>query len=360
MNITAIIANRNEYAENLTRTISSIRRQGVTIDVITDKPAMGCGWRRHEGILKCKTDGVFLCDGHMEFDDGFFDNIRCDLAKNPDDLLCTRMQSVDRDWNPMGGLYAGAFIRTMQQWGSGEYIPISGTWRKGDQGNGPIGCVMGANYALTKTAYERMGRPLGMLRAWGCDEELLSIACWMTGGKVRLVDGVASHMYAAPRVGGREILIDEIVRVWANREAMLQAIPMHEKERDEYRAWMERSVVVQKNKAAILMDAKKRKQDIYRLCAALSGGSMTWEQYRRKWINKEPTEGMVKQKKTAEKPKKQNVPNLTTQMHGVKCPHCHVMHDPKQLTVTHTYANKNRRHICEACEKPFISIYKPA
>jgi DNA-directed RNA polymerase subunit RPC12/RpoP len=49
--------------------------------------------------------------------------------------------------------------------------------------------------------------------------------------------------------------------------------------------------------------------------------------------------------------------NPTTPMRGVKCPHCQSVHDPKSLTVSHTYSNGNRRHNCPHCGNNFISVF---
>lgn len=49
--------------------------------------------------------------------------------------------------------------------------------------------------------------------------------------------------------------------------------------------------------------------------------------------------------------------NKVTIMPSVKCPHCGATHDPKKLKVNHTYPNGNRRHVCETCGKPFVSVH---
>ena len=51
------------------------------------------------------------------------------------------------------------------------------------------------------------------------------------------------------------------------------------------------------------------------------------------------------------------IQNPVAVMPPVKCGHCGAMHDPKALTVNHTYPNGMRRHICPACRNPFVSKY---
>lgn len=50
-------------------------------------------------------------------------------------------------------------------------------------------------------------------------------------------------------------------------------------------------------------------------------------------------------------------PNLVAVMHGVVCPHCHAVHDPKRLRVSHNVGEGQRRHVCTECGKPFISTF---
>jgi hypothetical protein len=131
MKLTVIISTRDELPQNLNRTMTGLMRHGADVKLIYDHPSMGCGWRRHEGILAVKTEGVFLCDGHMEFSDGYFETLRHELDRTPGDLLCTRMQSVGHDWrvsvDSLGQEtvpYFGAEIVTRDKWQREQYIPI--------------------------------------------------------------------------------------------------------------------------------------------------------------------------------------------------------------------------------------------
>ena len=61
-------------------------------------------------------------------------------------------------------------------------------------------------------------------------------------------------------------------------------------------------------------------------------------------------------KSKSEKTKRSYTQNLTTVMPKVVCPHCKHVHDAKSLKVENTYPNGNRRHFCEGCGRPFVSI----
>jgi len=286
MNLTAIIAARDELPYNLQRTVDGIRGAGVPVDVRHDSPPMGCGWRRHEGIMACPTEGVFLCDGHMEFGEGYFAGIAAELDRTPDALLVTRMQSMSHDWTPKDGMYYGAEIALRDEWPGGQFVPIAAKWRREETGDGDVGAVMGACYAFTRSSYERWGRPLAILRAWGCDEEALSIAAWMTGGRVRLVPGLARHMYQAPRGRAPELSDEEAARVWANRLALLNAIPMPESDRAGLVEWMRRTPWLKTLSDRVNRSLSVRAADVERMRAALESGPMTWRQYVRKWCIK--------------------------------------------------------------------------
>ena len=64
----------------------------------------------------------------------------------------------------------------------------------------------------------------------------------------------------------------------------------------------------------------------------------------------------TKSSKAKIKPKREYTQNLTTVMPLVVCPHCKHGHDAKSIKVNKTYPNGNRRHFCDDCKKPFVSI----
>jgi hypothetical protein len=104
---------------------------------------------------------------------------------------------------------------------------------------------MGACYCLRRDWYFQIGSPLAIFEAWGGDEEILSVATWMMGGRVWLLPVTCGHIWAAPRArpeaadadrqGNRkDILPNEWLAMWANHYAMLAAIPMPESDRARF------------------------------------------------------------------------------------------------------------------------------
>jgi hypothetical protein len=359
MKIEAIISHRNELLSNIHRTYYNLRRHGVSVSLIDDNPAKGCGFRRDQGIMDSKADIVFLCDAHMHFSDGYFDHIRNHLARNGNDLTVSRMQSMDRDWRDIDGeLYAGAEIMLCDSIPGNQYIPIAAKWRREDTGDGPIGAVMGACYAMRRDAYVAMGRPLAILRAWGCDEEMLSISCWLSGGKVQLIAGTAHHMYAAPKPGRGGLTHAEAVEIWANRLAMLSAIPMKPETSARLVAWLKQTAFVAANKDAINTALIDRLPDIQRVNDRLSESSMTLEQYLQEWgrahASKNETEIKREQVRMVDDDeRRQYVQSPVVVDGGLPCPHCGERFGHK---ISHTYPNGNRRRVCGNCAMPFVTI----
>ncbi len=309
MKMLAIIANYRELPDNLSRTVAAIRAQGVDVRVIDDTPQMGCGWRRDQGIVEAQGyDAVFLCDGHMDFTPDYFNTLKKELTKTPESLLVTRMQSLTHEWQPIAGHYAGAYIRLFDSWDVGQQIPIAAKWRTKDLGNGYIGAVMGACYAMTRQAYMDAGRPLAILRAWGGDEEMLSIAFWLRGGGVRLVDGLVRHIYAAPRQGGRMDTPETVAKVWGNRLAMIRALPIPQAEAVELESWVRNTAHWTHYGQAVALELPGRGKDIERTRKALENAPNGWEMYKLQWVEQsEKVTEEAEMKRGRGRPKKQEV-----------------------------------------------------
>jgi hypothetical protein len=96
---------------------------------------------------------------------------------------------------------------------------------------------------------------------------------------------------------------------------------------------------------------------------ALLKCTRTWRQWRAEVCEPEEIDGVQPASMNATADAKPNKPasirNPTAPLHGVKCPHCQTVHDPKRLRVTHTYGNGNRRHPCPTCGNNFISMFRP-
>jgi len=293
MKITAIIAVRDELPENVNRTVAGLARHGVPYKLIEDAPPLGPARRRHEGIMRIRHGAALLCDAHMEFPDGYFEQIAAHLEAHPSDVTVSRKQSVDWKWNDIPGqLYAAAEIQTHIQDPGNQFIPIGAKWRRTDSGDGPVGAVMGACYGVTRDWYDTIGRPLAIPRAWGQDEELLSIASWMRGGRCYLLGGPVRHMYGAPRAKPAPLSRPEAAAVWGNRLATLQATPMSADRRENLVEWLNRTPAMTAMRREIDDSVEKSRGAIERTFAALSNPAMPFADYLEAHCNhqREPTE----------------------------------------------------------------------
>lgn len=375
MKIAAIISHRNELPANLHRTYYHLKSHGIEVELLEDLPAMGCGYRRHQLIMQTKADAVVICDAHMKFSPGYFETVAEHLEKHWTDITVSRMQSLNHDWTEAPGqLYAGAEIRLEDRWPGEQHIPIAAKWRADDGTTGPVGAVMGACYGIHVERYREMGCPLAILRAWGGDEELLSIASWMTGGRVHLIPGTAYHMFAAPRAKHAPLAFHEELQIWANRLAMLTAIPMADTTKIRLLSWLKLNRFVKQNGPMINAEVDRRMPDIERLHEALDGlmaEPITFEQYIEQWGRKQPNnereDAYMAKAAKADKERRETVKepvktkprtctsNIRVMERGTPCPHCGYLWDHR---TTNSYPNQNRRVVCGGCSRPFIIFRK--
>lgn len=361
MKIKAIIAHRNELPANLHRTYYHIKSHGVDVELIEDVKRKGCGYMRHKAIMATDADAVLICDAHMKFSAGYFESVVDHLIKNPNDITVSRMQSIDYDWDDLQGeLYAGAYIKLFDAW-SGNYFPISAKWRRKETGKKHIGAVMGACYGMTVSNYRRMGKPLAILRAWGGDEEALSIACNMTGGNVSIIEGTAYHMFAAPRINLKPMTETETANYWANRLALVYAVPMQEKLKCKLLSHFYRSSYPLNNMHLINQCLDQRKNEIEQMHDTITKvKKVNFVDYVNKYAEDEDPRQEAEYMAKRQKADKQRAKRTYTQAprvvdEGVKCPHCCHCYDHR---ITNTYDNGNRRRVCGSCGKPFITCRK--
>lgn len=362
MKIKAVIAHRYELPANLHRTYYHIRSHGVEVELIEDAEGLGCGYARHKAIMQTDADAVLICDAHMKFSSGYFQSVVDHLSKHPNDITVSQMQSLDYEWDELPGeLYAGAYIKLMDAW-SGNFNPIGAKWRRQKSNSNIICAVMGACYGMTVQNYKRIGQPLSVLRAWGGDEEILSIANWMTGGRVCLIPGTAYHIYAAPRINAKNMTDRELAAFYGNRLAIINAIPMPSNLSKKLIGHLYRNTFPLNNMHLINETMQSRQDDIDRLFHAINKNKkMEFVDYVQRFTEPENSiaEGEYMAKR-AKADKERKVKRQYTQAprvidEGVPCPHCGVRYDHK---VTNTYKHGKKRRLCGNCNKPFITCRK--
>ncbi len=287
-----IIAARGELPVNLTRTVRAASK-AAPVCVVFDgsesgnKPtpeikklarvieitgrSKGCGWARHKGIMSSDADLIVICDGHMTFPHGWLNKIEDYHRKRHKHLTCCRMQSLAQDATPLPGeVYGGAYVAYKAQEPGTRYHALQPKWMQPVADPGPVPCVMGACYAFRRTWYNKIGGPLQILKAWGGDEEILSLATHIMGGKVELLDVTVGHIYAAAHQGR---VMDDTIRhaLWENRYAVLDALPMPGKEREDLKAWMRQSRTITR------IPQFDPRADVKKLAAVLARGSRSWQ-----------------------------------------------------------------------------------
>jgi hypothetical protein len=307
MNAEVIIAVRGEMPSNLRRTVEQVNREGVAARVIHDgrergnEPVAGiqaesvtpwasprgCGQARHFGITKSAADVVIICDGHMTFEPGWIKRIMWHHRRHKNHLTCCRMQSLNQyatkmDCAPEGGAWLAR--KTQETWGN--YWSLAGKWQSPPMVQGETPCVYGACYAMRRAWYNAIGQPLRILEAWGCDEELLSLATWCAGGKVVLLPEIVGHIFAAKHTG-RDNIADQTDLIWSNRYAMLDALPMRDETRKELGDWMRKTRRLHARKVE---NTAERTNAINEVRATLEKGKDTIDTLTDKGLVREPTE----------------------------------------------------------------------
>jgi hypothetical protein len=90
--------------------------------------------------------------------------------------------------------YAGANIVYRARYADGQQHALAVKWSN-DPVPGPRGAVCGACYVFLRSWYYAVGQPLSALPGWGCDEEALSIAAWLSGFQPTVFDGRVAHRW---------------------------------------------------------------------------------------------------------------------------------------------------------------------
>jgi glycosyltransferase involved in cell wall biosynthesis len=219
--LTVIIPFLNEGIE-LERTVQSIRNttafpleiilindhsdDGYDYEPVAEKYAchyvrhserQGVAASRDEGVEMCQTPYFMLLDAHIEFYKPGWDlDISCVLQENPEAILCCQTKVLRESRENVIDKAPAAF---------GAYLSLSSkdilkcTWNQNDHSpNVPvmeIPVILGGAYAACKTYWQHLHGLKGLIN-YGLDEELISLKCWMEGGRCLLLKNlVAGHIY---------------------------------------------------------------------------------------------------------------------------------------------------------------------
>ena len=248
--------------------------RGVNIYKVEDTTAAGPAQTRHRGIAAAgECDVIVILDAHMRFQGDVLRRMVKEVRANGG-LLCPLCHhNADCSFDAHGGsYYAGAEIVYRAAWRAGEREErhaLCWKWST-DSKPGPRGCVGGACYVFRRDWYMSAGQPLAALPGWGCDEEALSIAAWMSGAQPTVFDGHVAHRWrAAPPwpVGSQEH-----AAVHASRMALIHAVVADAAARAELEQW-QRSWVREG-----VPSCKSKEAERFRV--ALLKQPRTWAQWR--------------------------------------------------------------------------------
>ena len=285
MKTSVLIATRKD--PDLRATVDNLRHNsGCHVQSYEDTRGMGPQWVRHKLISESNADVVIVMDGHMRVKPGTLDAAAEYVGQRGNKVACLRcFHSEQEDWT--GTPYAGASL----QWGGkgkdvGEPQAFVAKWRKSQQA-GKIGAVMGACYVMRRDWYlDGLRAPWQWGQGWGCDEELISAATWLRGGEVELLPWAVWHRAQSAKSRKFSYSDAQLRGVWANRLALLQALPMPTSTRNK----LIQQIMPAINKShwrsvAALVGAYEGELGEYR--AFLASGGLSWDDFEKTIMERE-------------------------------------------------------------------------
>ncbi len=359
----------------------------VRVETPWERPR-GCQAARDWGLLNATHQACVVVDGHMDFDPGLFDGYRKHLADNPHDVLCAHCPGlVPQEWRRQVHDCSGAFFL----WQDGGTC-LSLKWRY-SYDTGEVPAVLGACYGINREWYlDGLQRPWQYGTGWGADEEILSISNWLCGGRNFVMPYDAAHWFRDQASVPYPTDAFAVCGSYANRIRMVKMLPMP----DDWREGLLKTLYGQGQVKVLKrqIDAMLGESDPEEYRAWLSMQARTFTDWRRLWCSDTNPQGhpelnppgisvtpIERNRATTPPParrpapcmpdpngtvavrpiaaaapqRKAPEPNKVVIDPGVRCPHCHALYDHH---ITHTYPNGNRRRLCSACGRPFITMRK--
>lgn len=354
----------------------------VRVETPWDTPR-GCQAARDWGIVNAKNPHCVIVDGHMDFDIGLFGGYSEHLGEHPQDVLCAHTPGLDPEkWQRQSHICSGAFVL----WADGGATALSLKWRY-SYDTGEIPAILGACYGISREWYmDGLQRPWQYGTGWGCDEETLSIANWLCGGRNVVMPFDAAHWFREQHQLPYSVDAMHLAGSFANRLRMIDMIPMQDEWRAELKAAVWANGGAKMVERAINQFVARHDVGEYRAWLDMQGRSFA--DWRRLWCSDENPQGkpeltppgtsvsalettqavraevaaivrtlppFAEPEEAREPERRKRIENIRVQDPGVPCPHCGHSYDH---AITHTYQNGNRRRKCQGCGKPFIT-YRP-
>lgn len=155
---------------------------------------IGSGASRHVGAQIATGDYMLITDSHCRFEPGWVAAVEQAVEKHPGSVFCGICHGFTAKIPPFSrpsGVYYGAHLQFV---GHDPNNPsrvqvLEGVWSGLRPDDCEISCPMGACIIVPQKTFLHLG---GMqhFRVWGCEEVMLSLKFWLSGGEVRLLHGL--------------------------------------------------------------------------------------------------------------------------------------------------------------------------
>lgn len=174
----------------------------LNIRVHRNRHRIGAGASRHVGMQIATGSHVLMLDSHCRLEAGwlekfnFFFGVGNDAGNPHNTVYCGICHGFTPKIPPFvrpSGIYYGAnlqFIGHDPNQASRIQV-LEGVWAGQRPDNTEISCPMGACAIVPRQRYLELGG-WQHLRMWGCEEQMLALKFWLSGGEVRLFHGLKS------------------------------------------------------------------------------------------------------------------------------------------------------------------------
>jgi len=174
-----------------------------TVRCLHNTIACGVGPSRTIGALAATGEYLLFIDAHSRFTEGWYEHAIRRIEGRPTTLHCGTCLGLDTnhmDVNNPVARYSGATLNIFgpDKNNGGKTQVFEPVWGPKVADDAELPCVMGANYTIRRDYFLKLN-PLAHLRLWACDETMLSLKVWLSGGDVRYVESVKiGHKFYLP------------------------------------------------------------------------------------------------------------------------------------------------------------------
>lgn len=156
---------------------------------------IGSGASRHVAAEIATGDWMLMVDSHCRLEKGWLEAAYAGIEKYPNASFSGVCKGFTPKVAPFGtpaGTYYGGDLQFIGKNPNGSDTQVlSAIWAKERDDMAEIPCVLGANYLVNRKRFLELGS-MNLFKVWGCEEEMLSLKAWLSGGEVRLMKGLVT------------------------------------------------------------------------------------------------------------------------------------------------------------------------